>query len=498
MYLPGTQPNFSRSSDAESNVEYSAREVSPPALLLQQLLRAHRIFLLHHSPTLTDLYARLARPRFCYILKRYWDNYVLNWDLLLNGNPAVDIFNGLKLAAGGELGIGVGEEEWGSGEREVLEDFVRRTDGLVDLIVSRFGDGKEDQRTSDSQNLVPDSTIVREKTVDGRQGGQQHPRPSDGVIFSGVDAITRSSMRDVSSWVELLYKHGARAYGVQENPAAARRKRRGRPPDSLQGESLTKTNHSPRRRKLPGRESSDQVTTNSSGNTSISPPRIPPPIIRPKDQSVDVTNFSPRPAHSSSKGAQPGGRQNEGSSSVGADTLMKYLTLGIYGSTWGNPSRRVPVREGVSQSPKENKSIAGLRRVGDDAQYAQEYSTTHGYFLIGLQGELEQAVDIAEDEGERKANTYHGSLEDQGRDEQGSNQRTILRTLQVQRHKQILTSSSTTTTTSLGSTGSEDSPVVVLREIDILKRPRRQVIEPNRECTASSRGLCGKSDHRLW
>lgn len=497
MNLPGTQPNVNRSSDAESNVEYSAREVSPPALLLQQLLRAHRTFLLHHSPTLTDLYARLARPKFCYILKRYWDNYVLNWDLLLNGNPAVDVFNGLKLAAGGELGIGVGEEEWGSGEREVLEDFVRRTDGLVDLIVSRFGDGKEDQRTSDSQNSVPDSAIVREKRVDGWQGGQQHPRPSDGVIFSGVEAITRSSMRDVSSWVELLYKHGAHAYGVQENPAAARRKRRGRPPDSLQGESLPKTNNSPRRIKLPGRESSDQVTMNSSRNESISPPRIPPPIIRPNDLSVDVTNIPPRAAHSSSKGAQPGERQSEGSSSVGADTLMKYLTLGIYGSTWGNPSRRIPVREGVSHGPKENKSIAGLQRAGDNAQYAQEYSTTHGYFLIGLQGELEQGVDIAEDEGERKTNAYHGSLEDQGRDEQGSNQRTMLRTLQVQRHKQILTSS-TTTTSSMGSTGSEDSSMVVLREIDILKRPRRQVIEPNRECTASSRGLCGKSAYRLW
>jgi hypothetical protein len=33
--------------------------------------------------------------------------------LLLTGNPIVDIYNGIKLSAGGELGIGVGEEEWG-------------------------------------------------------------------------------------------------------------------------------------------------------------------------------------------------------------------------------------------------------------------------------------------------------------------------------------------------------------------------------------------------
>ena len=60
--------------------------------------------------------------------------------MLLHGNPAVEIFNGLKLAAGGELGIGVGEEDWGSGEREVLEGFIGRTEGLVDLVVARFGD----------------------------------------------------------------------------------------------------------------------------------------------------------------------------------------------------------------------------------------------------------------------------------------------------------------------------------------------------------------------
>lgn len=453
MNLAGTQPTANESSHVESSVEYSAREVCPTALLLQQLLRAHRIFLLHHSPTLSDLYARFARPRFCYILKRYWDNYVLNWDLLLNGNPAVDVFNGLKLAAGGELGIGVGEEEWGSGEREVLEDFVRRTDGLVDLIVSRFGDGKKDQRTLDSQTLPPDSTIITERTVDGWQGDQQHPRPSDGVIFSGVGEITRSSIRDISSWVELLYKNGPRAYGVHENPAAARRKRRGRPADSLADESLTKTSPSPQRRKLPGRESSNQVTTtNLSRNKSISPPRIPPPIVRPKNVSADLTNTSPSLARSSSKGVQPGGRHSEDNSSVGADTLMKYLTLGIYGSTWGIPSRRVPVREGVSHIAGENKPMAGKRKAGDNAQYGREYNTSYGHFLIGLQGSLEQGVDTSKDGGEREADANHGDLEDQGRDEQGSNQRTMLRTLQVQRHKQISTSSSSTTT-SLASAG---------------------------------------------
>ena len=472
MNLPGTQHNANGSPDAESKVEYSAREVCPPALLLQQLLRAHRIFLLHHSPTLTDLYARFARPRFCYVLKRYWDKYVLNWDLLLKGNPAVDVFNGLKLAAGGELGIGVGEEEWGSGEREVLEDFVRRTDGLVDLIVSRFGDTQEDPRTLNSQTLLSDSTIIMERTLDGWQGDRQHPRPSDGVIFSGVGAITRSSIKDISGWVELLYKHGQRAYGVQENPAAARRKRRGKPPNSLPDESLRNTNPSAQRRKTLDRESSDQVPTNSSRKKSVSPPKTPPPIVRAKSFSADVPNTSPPPVHSSSKGVQPEVTQSESSSSVGADTLMKYLTLGVYGSTWGIPSRRAPVREGDSHIPKESKSTAGVRKAGDNPQHAHEYSASYGHFLIGLQGELEHGVNVADDEGKRKKDDAHqGSLEDQDRNEQGSNERTMLRTLQVQRHKPICTSSSTTT--SLGTAGSSVPPVVIFRGIDRLNRSKR-------------------------
>lgn len=366
----------------------------------------------------------------------------------------MDIFNGLKLAAGGELGIGVGEEEWGSGEREVLEDFVRRTDGLVDLIVSRFGDSKEDERTMDSPTLLPGSSIIKERTVDEWQGGRQHPKPSDGVIFSGIGAITRSSIKDVSSWVELLHQYGQHAYGVQDNPAAARKKRRGKPPDSpTKGESITKTNPSTQRRKPPGRESSTKVTTNISRNGSNSPPKIPPPIVRPSNFSADVANTSPPPVRPSSKGVQPGGMQREDGSSVGADTLMKYLTLGIYGSTWGIPSRRVPVRGRVHTIQKGSGLIAGSGKAGDNTQHPQGYSPSYGHFLIGLHGELEQEVDIADDEGKRKTDANRGSLENQGRSELGSNERTLLRTLQVQRHKQISTSSSSTTT-SLENAGS--------------------------------------------
>lgn len=103
-----------KDASTEEQFEYSSREVAPPQLLLRQLLRAHSIFLLHHGPSLSDLFKKSSRDAFCDLLDRFWSRYLKNWDVLLHGNPAVDIYNGVKLAAGGELGIGVGEEDWGS------------------------------------------------------------------------------------------------------------------------------------------------------------------------------------------------------------------------------------------------------------------------------------------------------------------------------------------------------------------------------------------------
>ena len=196
-------------------VEYSTREVCPQELLLQHLLRAHSIFLLHHARSLADLYVRLTRPKFCATLERFWNRFTRDWDVLLNGTPAVDIYNGLKLAAGGELGIGVGEEDWGSGEREVLEGFIGRTEGLIDVMVSRFGDAEKEAGSGGPP-----------EEQDVWLGSEKLPGSSDGVIFSGIGALTRSSLRSISAWMEWVYKYGQTAYGVKDNPHAPRRRRR--------------------------------------------------------------------------------------------------------------------------------------------------------------------------------------------------------------------------------------------------------------------------------
>ncbi|KAI7008012.1 hypothetical protein KC355_g7110, partial [Hortaea werneckii] len=233
--LPSPAPaEFSKKGGAEEGdlkqgVEYSSREVSPPALLVQQLLQAYYVFTTHHGPSLSEMYVRLSRDKFCSTLDRYWSRFCKTWDVLLHGNPATDIFNGIKLASGGELGMGVGEEDWGSGEREVLEDLTRRTDGMVDCVVSRFG--------QPAKAIASDEDSLPEYEALPWMGSGNRPIASDGVVFGGVGAISRSSLRNVSLWMRQIYTLGEYAYGVRDNPLRERRKRRRRTPNETQKEA---------------------------------------------------------------------------------------------------------------------------------------------------------------------------------------------------------------------------------------------------------------------
>lgn len=300
-----SSPNTTNaSSETSPSVEYSSREIYPPRSLIQQLRRAHSIFLLHHGESLSTVYQRIGRESFCKLLSRFWNRFVRHWLVLLNGNPAVDVFNGVKLAVGGELGIGVGEEEWGSGEREVLEDYVSRTNGLVDLVVSRFGDAPSQPSASPSKGTSGRDQVESENWL----GLDQTPRPSDGVIFSGVGAISRQSLSSISHWMEWIYRYGEAAYGVDENPSSGRSRKQRR----ARHKAATASPRPTGLRKL------DPKPEPPSGRTS---PGIPPPLVV----------GTPPTVQSSSTGDQT---TEEGG--ISAETVMKYLTLG-YGSAWKIP-----------------------------------------------------------------------------------------------------------------------------------------------------------------
>ncbi|KAI9753727.1 MAG: hypothetical protein M4579_005018 [Chaenotheca gracillima] len=357
------------STETKQTIEYSAREVCPPGLLLQHLLRAHSIFLLHHAASLDELYVRVSRSKFCNALSLFWTKFIWNWDVLLHGNPAVDIFRGMKLAPGGELGIGVGEEEWGSGEREVLEGLVGRIDGMVDLVVSRFGDAPDK-----SKSAVRTSGAATAKQTWATS--EARPGPSDGVVFSGVQAISRNSIRSLTSWTEWLYMYGEAAYGVQENPNSALRKRRRRPLAQTSAGSFESA-VSAESTGISPLENPPVSNEHSNDRTDLSVPGIPPPIVSAAEASLkDATHAAAKTQERKDESLSP---ESNAAASSSSETFMKYLTLG-YGSSWNFG--------GNQTSPDEH-----AKPVAD----AQEKETSPrkrppkplGSYLIGFKGDLE-------------------------------------------------------------------------------------------------------------
>ncbi|GAT21690.1 hypothetical protein RIB2604_01005820 [Aspergillus luchuensis] len=378
--LPLDQPSTTSSQrDASSpSFSYSSREMSPPALLIQQLRRAHSVFLLHHDSTLDALYSRVGRPTFCALIDAFWWRFAWNWEVLLSGNPAVDIYNGIKLSAGGELGIGVGEEEWGSGEREVLEDFVARTDGLMDLVVSRFGDpGSSDKELA--ANTRPGDSLNTGDGEDRWLGSGACPRPADGVIFSGVGAVSRPSLLRISQWMESIYRYGADAYGVGEDPSSPRRRKRRRK----------------HRSKLAGSDPTKQTVAEPQATTPDRPfsPGIPPPLVVGTAESPQAPQKSS--SHTSGESSPVGSDRGNDWIGFRTETFVKYLTLG-YGSSWGVSSGTASPHPRVEAIKREDRPMSPDKQTdlstdapgainGDDPQPSDgKKIQSCGKFLIGL------------------------------------------------------------------------------------------------------------------
>ncbi|KJX97406.1 hypothetical protein TI39_contig497g00006 [Zymoseptoria brevis] len=458
--LPAAAPSSAETAkksgtkiDSKPAIEYSAREVSPPALLLQQLIQAHYIFMLHHGPSFDELFVRMARDKFCGALDRYWTRFARTWDVLLHGNPAADVFGGIKLSSGGELGIGVGEEEWGSGERDVLEDLTRRTVGLVDLVVSRFGEAPpaKDDAAVDDNELLP------------WMGSGSQPVASDGVIFGGVGAITRPTLRSVSLWMRQIYTYGDHAYGVRDNPLRPRQKRKRRvpPPQASNAKSNGKASPSKASGEAKVRDSQSKPSSersagrkpthrpNYTGQDSyeqrLGNPGIPPPIATAVERSLDKAS-----KQADADAAKAEAQSEDAGTTLGIpDQYMKYLTFGL--STFAkssNPSRPEPPRRTSTASSKtmttkryaasnppplpppedddddEELSLAQVDPIPDgeplEARIAkQKRMEETGHFVIGLRGDL-SSIDESD-----------SGIGSDG-DDEFSGLRSVLRTVQVE------------------------------------------------------------------
>lgn len=351
----------------------------------------------------------------------------------MHGNPAVNIFNGIKLAIGGELGIGVGEEEWGSGEREVLEDFVARTNGLIELVVSRFGDASPPEPVMSKRRSNPADAAIH---CNPWLGSDKCPRPTDGVIFSGVGAITRPALAQVSHWMEWIYRFGEAAYGVRETPSSTRRRKQHKRRSTAPVVQTT----------LPPRSGSKSVLETPKLQTQDNriSPGVPPPLITATSTSPQVPKGGVEFQTDHRYNHVTREVTDDSSKPFGAETVMKYLTLG-YGSAWGVSSLSTAQDDSVStshvgkhQNDRSNRSsqlTPGNSQVARDTRKVGHRKDTpihnddSGRFIIGLRDDLED-----EDGNEE---SLEGSEFEQHQGNIGSSSnRILLRTLHLQINEQ--------------------------------------------------------------
>ncbi|KAH8685990.1 hypothetical protein BGZ60DRAFT_365936 [Tricladium varicosporioides] len=440
---PGTKGGGTQQVET---TEYSSREVKPAILLLGDLLRAHSTFLLHHASSMSALFVRTRRSKFISLLGRYWDAFVLSWNVLMHGNPASSLYGGIKIAACGELGVGVGEEERGSGEREVLEGFVGRIDGLVDVIVSKFGYAESEESSPEVKKGDNNSKTPAKQWL----GSGNDPTAEDGAIFLGTGALSRKSVRDVSHWMEDLYRWGPYAYGVIDNPTSNRRQKKG----------------TPRRKGAKVAPDDQRNLAPEISEIGLDPPSasesLPCNSQLPSISATPMTDGEDAPDVWKLKKRRPS--LGRGTSSAGSSTsesrkgtrLMSYLKFG-YGTHWTLGSSQNTAGHGtiipepsLSAPPKPVHVVESpITQPSDMSQQrsVEGCNSSTGHFLIGLVGGLEDGQPFHTIDGEEPS-------EDRAPPD-GSDSRLLLRTLTVELEREEDARAEADISIDLGTTSNE-------------------------------------------
>jgi hypothetical protein len=340
----------------------------------------------------------------------------------MHGNPANNLYGGIKIAACGELGMGVGEEERGSGEREVLEGFIGRIEGLVDVIVSKFGDGDP---SNESEKAAGKKAQSPTKPTVPWLGSGEEPSAEDGVIFLGTGALSRKSLRDVSHWVVDLYRWGPHAYGVIDNPSSNRRTKKPKPKAKKRELSPEAKQNS---RQVYGLSIRDKTKRQNSLRN------VPPKPMDEEGDERDQISQDTRPAIKRALSSRS--LTSTDSESNKTNKFVQYLKFG-YGTHWslaGNSMKNESLLEGVetpSAPVKEvGKDTGGKGSAPKRSMYPPNDSV--GHYLIGLLGSIED-----EEDGEDVAEEDPESFMRYSAESSSYNARLVLRTLTLELEREV-------------------------------------------------------------
>ncbi|KAK6338308.1 hypothetical protein TWF730_002371 [Orbilia blumenaviensis] len=301
---------------------------------------------------------------------------------MLNGNPAVDVWNGIK------IGRGVGEEE-----KDVLGGFADRnrteTDGserMIDLVVSRFGKLPGDEK--DAKTSKPGFST---------RGTGKIPGPDDGCIYRGLGNLSKESVRDLAEWMARWYQYGDSSFDYQTvRPSRKKVRRSGKSkaqaldplqsgPPTSEAETTIATEPIQEVSTSEAAEAVAPVEEVNDAETRLPPPLFPTeaqqntqepepalgPESRPKDRKTKDKGKT------TGKSSNDAGRPNNGqpSGSKGNNNLMlNVLTLGTYAaySAWNrNQEEEQPKADTPDQNAEPNPAEVS------------------GRFIIGYTGALE-------------------------------------------------------------------------------------------------------------
>ncbi|KAF3905903.1 hypothetical protein AA313_de0210227 [Arthrobotrys entomopaga] len=306
---------------------------------------------------------------------------------MLNGNPAVDIWNGIK------IGRGVGEEE-----KDLLGEFavnnLKEDDGserLVDLVVSRFGKLPGDEKDS-----------KKSKTGFSTRGTGRIPGPDDGCIFRGMGTLRKESVRDIAEWMARWYQYGDSSFDYQTVRPSRKKLRRAKSKapasDATEREQSgvevpsSKTsapaNEPTGNRPSANEASTSEVSTSAAAASSTSEQEtvLPPPLLllggEQNAQKPSIGSDSKNKNKSKGKNrstpttSDPNPSEQTSNSKSSDNTLMlNVLTLGTYAAylAWNKNREAQEAAQGATQDQSSDPSSA----------------EASGRFIIGYTGALD-------------------------------------------------------------------------------------------------------------